>query len=125
LLTLADGQGTSAEAWSDWKESLVWQLFHDTSRYLADQQAYFEQTRIERQSLQHSLAEKLSPDYAGEIESHFEFMPDHYFRASEDADIVDHLKLFRCFLRTLPAAETLRWRRQSNGSLSRNKGTVL
>src|SRR5213596_2840216 len=24
LLTLADGQGTSAEAWSDWKESLVW-----------------------------------------------------------------------------------------------------
>src|SRR5262245_36596074 len=29
LLTLADGQGTSAEAWSDWKESLVWQLFHD------------------------------------------------------------------------------------------------
>jgi len=30
LLTLADGQGTSAEAWSDWKESLVWQLFHQT-----------------------------------------------------------------------------------------------
>src|SRR6266436_4623406 len=32
LLTLADGQGTSAEAWSDWKESLVWQLFHATSQ---------------------------------------------------------------------------------------------
>src|SRR5436305_12748482 len=29
LLTLADGQGTSAEAWSDWKESLVWELFHE------------------------------------------------------------------------------------------------
>src|SRR2546423_9801014 len=28
LLTLADGQGTSADTWSDWKESLVWQLFH-------------------------------------------------------------------------------------------------
>jgi len=24
LLTLADGQGTSADAWSDWKELLVW-----------------------------------------------------------------------------------------------------
>src|SRR5436189_2948677 len=28
LLTLADGQGTSGDAWSDWKESLVWELFH-------------------------------------------------------------------------------------------------
>src|SRR5438094_998931 len=37
LLTLADGQGTSAEAWSDWKESLVWESFYETSRYLADQ----------------------------------------------------------------------------------------
>jgi [protein-PII] uridylyltransferase len=98
LLTLADGQGTSAEAWSDWKESLVWQLFHDTSRYLTDQKAYFEQTRIERESLQRAVARNLSPDHSGEIESHFEFMPDHYFRASEVADIVDHVKLFRSFL---------------------------
>jgi [protein-PII] uridylyltransferase len=98
LLTLADGQGTSAEAWSDWKESLVWQLFHETSRYLADQKSYFEQTRIERESLQRSVADNLSLDYAGEIESHFEFMPDHYFRASGLADIVEHLKLFRSFL---------------------------
>src|SRR6058998_78601 len=98
LLTLADGQGTSPEAWSDWKESLVWQLFHETSRYLADQKSYFEQTRIERESLQRSVADNLSLDYAGEIESHFEFMPDHYFRASGLADIVEHLKLFRSFL---------------------------
>ncbi|PYJ14928.1 MAG: hypothetical protein DME94_07880, partial [Verrucomicrobia bacterium] len=98
LLTLADGQGTSAEAWSDWKESLVWQLFHETSGYLADQKSYFEQTRIERESLQRSVAKNLSLDYAGEIESHFEFMPDHYFRASALADIVEHLKLFRSFL---------------------------
>src|SRR6058998_3738744 len=98
LLTLADGQGTSAEAWSDWKESLVWQLFHETSRYLADRKSYYEQTRIERQSLQAAVSEKLSPDYAEEIEAHFEFMPDHYFRASDLPEIVEHLKLFRCFL---------------------------
>ena len=98
LLTLADGQGTSAEAWSDWKESLVWQLFHETSRYLADRKSYDEQTRIERQSLQAAVSEKVSPNYTEEIEAHFEFMPDHYFRASDLPGIVEHLKLFRSFL---------------------------
>src|SRR5213079_3647362 len=52
LLTLADGQGTSAEGWSDWKESLVWALFHETSRCLADKKTYYEQTKVERESLQ-------------------------------------------------------------------------
>src|SRR6266700_3089695 len=116
LLTLADGQGTSAEAWSDWKESLVWQLFHETSRYLGDRKSYDEQTRIERQSLQAAVSEKLSPDYAEEIEAHFEFMPDHYFRASDLPEIVEHLKLLRSFLenvstgRELPLAPAIKWK---------------
>src|SRR4029077_1602953 len=115
LLTLADGQGTNAEAWSDWKESLVWQLFHETSRYLADRKSYDEQTRIERQSLQAAVSENLSPDYAEEIEAHFEFMPDHYFRASDLSGIVEHLKLFRSFLENvstgeLPLAPAIKWK---------------
>src|SRR5881296_3945860 len=89
LLTLADGQGTSAEAWSDWKESLVWQLFDRTSRYLADRQSYYEQTTIERESLRASVAANLSSDYADEIDAHFELMPDNYFRASEVPEIIE------------------------------------
>jgi [protein-PII] uridylyltransferase len=116
LLTLADGQGTSAEAWSDWKESLVWQLFHETSRYLADRKAYYEQTRIERATLQAAVAENLSSDYAGEIEAHFDFMPDSYFRASGVPDIVEHLRLFRSFLENVsslkqsPVAPAIKWK---------------
>jgi len=115
LLTLADGQGTSPEAWSDWKESLVWQLFHETSRYLADRKSYYEQTRIERESLQAAVAENLSPDYAEEIEAHFEFMPDNYFRASDLSEVVEHLKLFRCFLENVsrgefPLAPAIEWK---------------
>jgi [protein-PII] uridylyltransferase len=115
LLTLADGQGTSPEAWSDWKESLVWGLFGETSRYLADRQSYYEQTRVERESLQVSVAENLSPDYTGEIEAHFEFMPDNYFRASDLPEIVEHLKLFRSFLENVssrgefPLAPAIKW----------------
>ena len=98
LLTLADGQGTSAEGWSDWKESLVWALFHETSRCLADQKSYYEKTKVERESLQVSVTAKLSADFAAEIEAHFEFMPDNYFRASDVPEIVEHLQLFRSFL---------------------------
>ena len=116
LLTLADGQGTSPEAWSDWKESLVWQLFHETSRYLADQKAYYEQTRIERETLQTAVSENLSSDYAEEIEAHFEFMADHYFRATDVPEIIEHLKLFRLFLENVshsgdsPLAPAIKWK---------------
>src|SRR5437773_7784419 len=116
LLTLADGQGTSADAWSDWKESLVWQLFHQTSRYLADRKSYYEQTRIARESLRASVAENLSPDYAEEIEAHFEHMPDHYFRATGVPEIIEHVKLFRSFLGSVssgkesPLAPAVKWK---------------
>jgi [protein-PII] uridylyltransferase len=101
LLTLADGQGTSGQSWSDWKESLVWQLFQATSQYLADQKSYHEQTKIERESLEAAAAAELPSDFADEIEAHFEFMPDNYFRASDVAEIVQHLNLFRSFFENI------------------------
>jgi [protein-PII] uridylyltransferase len=116
LLTLADGQGTSADAWSDWKESLVWQLFHQTSRYLADRKSYYEQTRIVRDSLRASVAGNLSSDYAEEIEAHFEYMPDHYFRGTDVPEITGDVKLFRSFLEGLskpsefPLAPAMKWK---------------
>jgi [protein-PII] uridylyltransferase len=97
LLTLADGQGTSGQSWSDWKESLVWQLFHATSQYLTDQKSYLEQTKIERETLQAAVAAELPPDYADEVDAHFDFMPDNYFRAFDVPEIVKHLRLFRSF----------------------------
>ena len=115
LLTLADGQGTSAEGWSDWKESLVWQLFHETSRCLADQKSYYEQTKVERESLQASVTANLSADFAAEIEAHFEFMPDEYFRASDVSEIVEHVQLFRSFLENVCSPP-------QDGSAAANRG---
>ena len=97
LLTLADGQGTSGQSWSDWKETLVWQLFHDASRYLADQKSFHEQTKIERDTLEAAVAAELPSDYADEIEAELDFMPDNYFRAFNVPEIVNHLRLFRSF----------------------------
>ena len=103
LLTLADGQGTGGSAWSDWKESLVWQLYHAGSQYLADQESYYEQRKIERENLRRAVAENLSDDYADEIEAHFDFMPDNYFRTFGIPEITRHLKLFRNFLSNVSA----------------------
>ncbi len=105
LLTLADGQGTSGQSWSDWKESLVWQLFYATSRYLGDRKAYYEQIKIERDTLRAAVAAQLPADYAGEIEAHFDFMPDNYFHASRVPDVVKHVKLFRLFIENATESE--------------------
>jgi [protein-PII] uridylyltransferase len=101
LLTLADGQGTSADAWSDWKELLVWQLYHATSRYLQDERNFHEQAQIHREALENAVGEQLSTDYAAEIEAHFDFMPDNYFRAFGVSSITSHIQLFRRFLEKL------------------------
>src|SRR5712671_2294244 len=98
LLTLADGQGTNAEAWSDWKETLVWQLYHATAQYLADRHLFYERAKTAREARETLVQARLGPDYAEEIEAHFEFMPDNYFRGSDVSDIVEHLKLFRSFI---------------------------
>src|SRR6202008_915432 len=73
-------------------------LYYATSRYLADRKSYYEQIKIERDTLQSKVAAQLPSDYADEIEAHFEFMPDNYFHASQVPDIVNHLKLFRSFI---------------------------
>ncbi len=98
LLTLVDGQGTRGEAWSDWKETLVWQLYRSGSQYLADQAGFFEQQKIERTSLQEAVTAELPPDFAAEVEAHFEAMPDNYFRAFSVEEITKHAQLFRRFL---------------------------
>ncbi|MFL6528763.1 MAG: [protein-PII] uridylyltransferase [Chthoniobacterales bacterium] len=105
LLTLADGQGTSAEAWSDWKESLVWQLYHVTSRYLGDERNFHEQANVHRDALETAVGEQLTPDHGAEIEAHFDFMPDNYFRAFGIATVASHVELFRTFLTKLYSSE--------------------
>ena len=114
LLTLADGQGTS-EAWSDWKESLVWTLYHEASAYLRNHEEFIAQSKMERERIHQKVAQKLPPDFGDELEAHFDFMPENYFRSFEADEIVDHLELFRTLWRKLyvagePAyAPALRW----------------
>jgi [protein-PII] uridylyltransferase len=98
LLTLADGQGTGDENWSDWKESLVWQLYRDTSAFLEDGLDFFRQRNIERAVLRQAVEKKLGSGFADEIDGHLEHMPDRYFQRHPVPEIVEHIRLFRKFL---------------------------
>ncbi|MBV9392123.1 MAG: [protein-PII] uridylyltransferase [Verrucomicrobia bacterium] len=98
LLTLADGQGTGGQNWSDWKESLVWQLYHATSSYLHDKREFFRDRRIEREQLQLVAAKRMAKDYGEEIEVHFQSMPDRYFQRHNLTEIIGHIRFFRAFL---------------------------
>lgn len=115
LLTLADGQGTGDENWSDWKESLVWQLYRSTSLYLADGEAFYRQRTIEREGLREAVRANLPEDFAGEVDAHFEHMPDRYFQTHGVEDITAHVRLFRAFLerrfsgRGVPFSPAMRW----------------
>ncbi len=117
LLTLADGQGTT-ETWSDWKERLVWQLYHAASGYLRDQEAFLSENRIARDRLRTAVADRLSPDFTDEIDAHFEHMPDNYFRTFDVVEIAGHLELFRTLWRGIYSelqptlAPALRWESQ-------------
>jgi [protein-PII] uridylyltransferase len=117
LLTLADGQGTT-DAWSDWKELLVWHLYQATARYLHDQEGFISQLNIARGRLRDAVAAKLPPDFSDEIDAHFDYMPDHYFRAFGVEEIAAHLDLFRRFWSAIYVANepaftpALRWEAQ-------------
>lgn len=101
LLTLADGMGTSDENWSDWKESLVWQLYRQTSDYLETGVSAFERRARDRQELQTAVATKLPKDFQAEAEAHFQCMPERYFQSFDSAVIREHLRLFRSFFEKL------------------------
>jgi [protein-PII] uridylyltransferase len=98
LLTLVDGQGTGDENWSDWKESLVWQLYRSTSQFLEDETSFFRQRRIEREELRNRVSAALPKEFAEEVDAHFQYMPDYYFQTNPAEDIAAHVRLFRAFL---------------------------
>jgi [protein-PII] uridylyltransferase len=117
LLTLADGQGVGDdERWSDWKESLVWQLYRSTALFLADDVEFFRKRRAERDELQEQVRKLVKPELQEEVNSQFVAMPERYFMAYPADSIAGHIELLREFLENrerdpkLALMPAIRWR---------------
>jgi [protein-PII] uridylyltransferase len=100
LLTLADGQGTSDQNWSDWKEILVWTLYRRASDYLEGGRISLAQFRKNLEELREAVTRRVPKDFSDEIGAHFEHMPERYFQMFDSEQIAGHVRLFRTFLET-------------------------
>jgi [protein-PII] uridylyltransferase len=99
LLTFADAAGTSIKAWNEWKEALLWELYHRTKQTVTGQERAKNvlSRRIEQ------LYEEVSAELKGqlpleEIYSHFELMPASYYINTNAEEICRHLLVIHRFL---------------------------
>ncbi|HXI84042.1 MAG TPA: [protein-PII] uridylyltransferase [Verrucomicrobiae bacterium] len=99
LLTFADAAGTSLKTWTDWKEALLWELYHRTRQTLtgAERARDILSRRIEQ--LYKEVSAKLKSQLPlEEIYSHFELMPASYYINTSADDIERHLMVIHRFL---------------------------
>ncbi len=107
LLSFADAAGTSIKTWSDWKEALLWELYHRTKQVLggAERARNILARRIEQ--LYKEVSTRLKNQLAlEEIYSHFELMPASYYINTSADEISQHLMLIHQFITRQMEVET-------------------
>jgi [protein-PII] uridylyltransferase len=99
LLTFADAAGTSIKTWSEWKQALLWELYHRTRQAIegGERAKNILSKRIEQ--LYREVSVRLKDQLPlEEIYSHFELMPASYYINTSAADAQRHLLLIHRFL---------------------------
>jgi [protein-PII] uridylyltransferase len=110
LLTFADSQGTAgASNWTDWKESLIWLLYHRTSQALQGKKEFVLAEQRTLSELQQRVTEKLKKEVEPEeIEAHFRHLPSPYFHAMPEDLIVRHVRaVHEFFFRQIMGGEAV------------------
>ena len=95
VITLADGMGTSDAGWSDWKEQMVWSLYHKTRGLLTNSAGFREEQRLRREELRQKVAAALPDWFEEETSAQMQGMPDRYFLTKDAAEVyltVPHLE---------------------------------
>lgn len=102
LLTYGDLNGVGPGVWSDWKGSLLWELYERTRRVLTNRDDGQEEAAAASEHDGRSRLTQLKDEVhrllAGlvlpsEIERHFALLPDRYARGTDAATAAEHLRL--------------------------------
>ena len=106
ILSLADGRATGPAAWSDWKATLVRELYRKTFIALETGRLPARSSTIERAR----QVEAYEPSLAGRAEEILETLPPSYLDSTPLPDTVDEIRL----LLQAPASGRVRWRRDDD-----------
>lgn len=99
LLTFADTQGTSADLWNDFKESLLWTLYQCTLKAMLGGAEYVQAEAKQRESLALEVRRQLPRSLSEEeLQAHFSCLPPRYFQIHSASDVVNHLTMVHRFL---------------------------
>ncbi len=100
LITLADGMGTGGDKkWLDWREMLLWRLYHLTRQALAGEEEFLFEAQKSIIELKLLVIEKRPKLISQEeVEAHFSGLPERYFNTLRETLILHHLVLIHEFL---------------------------
>lgn len=99
LFTYADTLGTSPDAWTSWKETLMRQLHSLTSRFLTQgREGYAASIEEEKNELLNAVIGLMREEYHPWIREHFDRMPPPAFSFREAEHIVTQVRTVRHFV---------------------------
>ncbi|MDQ4143470.1 MAG: hypothetical protein M3198_06965, partial [Actinomycetota bacterium] len=116
ILTLADGRATGPAAWSDWKATLVRDLYRKSLMALETGRIPSRSSVVERAG----QVEAYEPSLAGRVESVLTTLPPSYIDSVGIPDMVDEIRL----LLRAPRPGEVCWRRDETGESEQSVITI-
>ena len=92
LLTYADHRAVGPGIWTEWKASLLWELYGRARHWLEAQR---DGGPLPAQHWRHAAAELQRTFPAAEVEAHFAALPERYLRATDAQRQAAHFRLLR------------------------------
>ena len=108
LLSYLDINAVGPQVWTDWKGTLLWELFIKTHTILTRGVPEGEEEQRKAASLRAALVAELGPEFGVEVvRQHLDLMPVRYVLTTSSAKVAQHLQLIEQVRRGEPVA--VRW----------------
>jgi len=96
LLTYADAQAVAPGVWTDWKDYLLWDLYHKASDRLMFAGSVSRASHAEAESVREQVLALLKDEMSAEaLQNHFARLPESYLLYTPATQIVQQLRLLR------------------------------